>query len=68
MYTMVSEIHGNVDSVLCIKDLVELETELNMKESKLKFQNRSVPLFLVNKEMVKPKERVHVDFSFCFEV
>ena len=34
MFTMVYEIHDNVDLVLDVKSFVELEAELNMKELK----------------------------------
>ena len=56
IYTMISEIHDNVDLVLGIKKFVYLEAEINMTELKFMFLNRSVPTFSVHKEMIKPKE------------
>ena len=57
MYTSVSKMYDNVDLFLCAKYFVELETEISMRELKFKFLNRSLPVFPMHKEMVKPKER-----------
>ena len=42
-YTMVSEIHNNVDLVLGIKTFLELEGEISMRGLILKFLNRANP-------------------------
>ena len=47
IYTLVSEVHDKVDMVLGIKNFAELEAEFG----------RSVPIFPVHQEIVKPKER-----------
>ena len=45
IYSMVSEMHDNVDWVLGVKDIVELEAEKSIRELKFKFLNGSVPVF-----------------------
>ena len=55
IYTMASEIHDDVNFVLGFKTSIEFEEELIMTE--FTFLNRTVPVFSVHKEMVKPKER-----------
>ena len=60
IYTMVSEIHINVDLVLGVKHYVELEGEISRRELTFKFLNRAVPTFPVHKEIIKPKERRYV--------
>ena len=51
IYTMVYEIHDNIDLVLGVKYFIELGAEISMR---VKFLNRSVPVFTVLKEMIKP--------------
>ena len=50
VYTLVSEIHKNVDLVLGIKNVFELEGVINSWECCFSFLNRSIPLF--------PKEKI----------
>ena len=58
IYTMVSEIHDNVDLVLGVKNFaVEFKKELHMSELKFTFLNGPVSIFPLSKEKVKPKER-----------
>ena len=45
IFTLVSEIHENVDLVLGIKNLFELEVVINSWNSWLSFLNRSIPFF-----------------------
>ena len=45
IYTLVSEIHGNVDLVLGIKHVFKLEGVINSRDCCFKFLNRSVPIF-----------------------
>ena len=56
IFTLVSEIHENVDLVLGIKNLFELEGVIDSWNSCFSFLNRSVPFFLKEKVEVKPKE------------
>ena len=45
IYTLVSEIHENVDLVLGIKDVFELEGVINSRDCRFKFLNKSVPIY-----------------------
>ena len=45
IFTLVSEIHENVDLVLGIKNLFELEGMIHSRDSCLSFLNRSIPFF-----------------------
>ena len=45
IFTLVSEIHENVDLVLGIKNLFELEGVIDSQNSCLSFLNRSIPFF-----------------------
>ena len=55
LFTLVSEIHENVDLVLGIKNLFELEGVIDSWTSCLSFLNRSIPFFPKEKVEVKPK-------------
>ena len=46
IYTLLSEIHENVDLVLGIKNIFELEGVINSQNCCFSFLNRSVPFFL----------------------
>ena len=46
IYTLVSEIHENVDLVLGIKNIFELEGVINSRDCNFEFLNRSVPIYL----------------------
>ena len=67
MYTMVSEIHDNVDLVLGVKNFVKLG-EISMRELNFKFLNRVVPIFPVKKEVIKPKGRRPVKVPFLNQI
>ena len=56
IYTLVSEIHENVDLVLDIKNIFELEGVINSRDCYFKFLNRSVPIFPDNCTILKPNE------------
>ena len=43
IFTLVSEIHENVDLVFGVKNIFELEGIINSQESCLSFLNRSIP-------------------------
>ena len=45
VYTLVSEIHENVDLVLGIKNMLELEGIFNLRECCFSFLNQSLPIF-----------------------
>ena len=45
IYTLVSEIHENVDLVLGIKNVFELEGVINSRDCQFEFLNRSVPIY-----------------------
>ena len=57
IFTLVSEIHGNVDLVIGIKNLFELEGVIDSWDSCVNFLNRSIPFFPKEKVSVKPKEQ-----------
>ena len=56
VYTLVSEIHDNVDLVLGIKNVFELEGIFNSWECCFNFLNRSLPIFPKEKVILKPGE------------
>ena len=56
IYTLVSEVHENVNIVLGIKNIFELEGIINSWECCFSFLNRSVPIFPREKIILKPKE------------
>ena len=57
IYTLVSEMHENVDLVLGIKNVFELEGVINSRDCCFKFLNRSVPIFPENNVILKPNEQ-----------
>ena len=57
VFTLVSEIHENVDLVLGIKNLFELEDMIDSSNSCLSFLNRSIPFFTKEEVEVNPKEQ-----------
>ena len=57
IYTLVSEIHENVDLVLGIKNVFELEGVINSRDCCFKFLNRSLPIFPENCVILKAKEQ-----------
>ena len=56
IFTLLSEIHENVDLVIGIKNLFELEGVIDSQDSCVSFLNRSIPFFPKEKVSVKPKE------------
>ena len=70
IFTLVSEIHENVDLVLGIKNLFELEGVIDSRDSCLSFLNRSIPFFPREKVEVKPKENklIVVEAPFVEEI
>ena len=57
IYSLVSEIHKNVDLVLGIKNVFELEGVINSWDCCFKFLNRSLPIFPKECAIIKPKEQ-----------
>ena len=57
IYTLVSEIHENVDLVFGIKNIFQLESIINSLESYFGFLNRSVPFFPKEQIVLKSKEQ-----------
>ena len=57
IYTLVSEIHENVDLVLGIKNVFELEGVINSRDCCFKFLNRSVPIYPKKEIILKPDEQ-----------
>ena len=57
IYTLVSEIHENVDFVLGIKNVFELEGVINSRDCCFKFLNRSIPIYPEKEIVYKPNEQ-----------
>ena len=57
IFTLVSEIHENVDLVIDIKNLFELEGVIDSQDSCVSFLNRSITFFPKEKVSVKQKEQ-----------
>ena len=66
IYTLISEIHEHVDLVLGIKNVLELEGIFNLWESCFSFLNRSLPIFLKEKVIMKPGEQMIVKIEAPF--
>ena len=61
IYTLVSEIHENVDLVLGIKNVFELEGVINSRDCRFEFLNRSLPIYPEKELILKPDEQKLVD-------
>ena len=70
IYTLVSEIHENVDLVLGIRNVFKLEGVINSRDSFFKFLNRLLPFFPMHHVLLKPKEQklIKVTASFIDEI
>ena len=70
IYTLVSEIHKNVDLVLGIKNVFELEGVINSRDCRFEFLNRSVPIYPEKELILKPSEQklVKVRAPFVDEI
>ena len=66
VFTLVSEIHDNVDLVLGMKNVFELEGVIDMRDSSFRFLNRSLPFYSKNQVIVKPKERKFIKIEAPF--
>ena len=70
VFTLVSEIHDNVDLVLGMKNVFELEGVIDTRDSSFKFLNRSLPFYSKDQVVVKPKERkfIKIEGPFVDEI
>ena len=67
IYTLVSEIHENVDLVLGIKNVFELEGVINSRDCCFKFWNGSLPIFPEDCMILKPKEQKLIKIKAPFK-
>ena len=68
IYTLVSEIHENVDLVLGIKNVFELEGVINSRDCCFKFLNKLLPIFPMDYIILKPKEQKLMKAPFIHEI
>ena len=70
VFTLVSEIHDNVNLVLGMKNVFELEGVIDMQDSSFKFLNRSIPFFSKEQIILKPKEKkfIKIEAPFIDEI
>ena len=70
IFTLVSEIHDNVDMVMGMKNIFELEGVIDSRESWFSFLSRSTPFFPVMKVEVAPtsQKMVMVEAPFIKEL
>ena len=70
VFTLVSEIHENVDLVLGIQNIFELEGVINLHQCCFSFLYRSIPLFPKKKIILKPKKQrlVKVEAPFIGKI
>ena len=66
IYTLVSEIHKNIDIVLGIKNVFELEGVINSRDCCFKFLNRLVPIFPEKEVILKPNEQKLIKVKALF--
>ena len=66
IYTLVSEIHKNIDLVLGIKNVFELEGVINSRDCCFKFLNRFVPILPEHNMILKPKKQKLIKFKAAF--
>ena len=69
IFTLVSEIHDNLDLVMGIKNIFELEGVTDSRESCFSFLSRSIPFFPVITVEIAPasQKMVMVDAPFIEE-
>ena len=70
VFTLLSEIHDNVDLVSGMKNVCELVGVVDMRDSSFKFLNRSLPFYSKDQVTVKPKERkfIKIEAPFVDEI
>ena len=57
IFTLVSEIHDNVDLVMGMKNIFELEGVIDLQDSCFSFLSRSIPFFPVTTVEIAPKHK-----------
>ena len=67
IFTLVSEIHDNVDLVMGMKNIFELEGMIDSQDSCISFLSRLIPFSPVNAVEIIPKTQkmVVIESSFC---
>ena len=70
IFTLVSEIHDNVDLVMGMKNIFELEGVIDSRESCFSFLSRSIPFFPMTTVEIAPASQkiVMVDAPFVEEL
>ena len=70
IFTLVSEIHDNVDLVMGMKNIFELEGVIDLQDSCFSFLSRSIPFFPVTMVEIAPKmqKMVIVEAPFIEEL
>ena len=70
IFTLVSEIHDNVDLVMGMKNIFELEGVIDLRESCFSFLSRSIPFFPVTTMEIAPasQKMVMIDTPFVEEL
>ena len=70
IFTLVSEIHDNVDLVMGMKNIFELEGVIDSRKSCFSFLSRSIPFFPVMKVEIAPtsQKMVMVEAPFIEEL
>ena len=70
IFTLISEIHDNVDLVMGMKNIFELEGVIDSRESCFSFLSRSIPFFPVMKVEIAPapQKMVMVEAPFIEEL
>ena len=66
MFTLVSEIHDNIDLVLSMKNVFQFKGVIDMQDSSFKFLNRSFSFFSKEQVIVKLKERKFIKIEAPF--
>ena len=66
IFTLVSEIHENVDLVLGINNIFELEGIINSWESCFSFLNRSIPFLPKEQVILQPREQWFIKIEAPF--
>ena len=66
VFTLVSEIHENVDLVLGIKNIFEHEGVIDVPKSCFRFLNRSLPFFSKEPIVLKLKEQSFIKIEAPF--
>ena len=70
IFTLVSEIHDNIDLVMGIKNIFELEGVINLQDSCFSFLSRSIPFFPVMTVEIAPtsQKMVIIEAPFIKEL